>query len=88
MSETNNAPKIEVSLCDGVQDGECVKIAFNGGCDVAMTPQQARALASELIQLVYKAEVKTSLQRGKRPATASERVVQGSFPGPRVAGAQ
>ena len=80
-----------MSLGDAEREGECVKIAFSGasGQVLSLTPQQARALASELIQQVYKAEVKTSLKRGVRQsAPSAERVLQGNFPGPRVAGAQ
>ena len=86
-----NELNIEVSLSEADREADCVKISFNGAPDqvLSLTPQQARALASELIQQVYKAEVKTSLKRGSRQnAPAAERVVQGNFPGPRVAGIQ
>lgn len=91
MSDSSNGLNIEVSLAEAGRDGECVKIAFPDAPDqvLSLTPQQARALASELIQTVYKAEVKTSLQRTKRQVVpAADRVVQGGFPGTRVAGAQ
>ena len=91
MSNSMNGPSIEVSLVDSDGDANCVKIEFPGEVEqvLRLTPQQARSLASELIQMVYKAEVKSSLQRNKRQVDpASERVVQGSFPGPRIVGAQ
>lgn len=90
MADTNNGFSIEVAV-DEAGNGECVRVAFGGAEEqvLYLTPQQARAFASELIQTVYKAEVKTSLQRKKRQASpSSERVVQGPFPGSRIAGAQ
>lgn len=91
MTDGTTGMNIEVSLAEAGREGECVKIAFSAAPDqvLSLTPQQARALASELIQTVYKAEVKTSLQRNKRQvAPAAERVVQGSFPGTRIVGVQ
>lgn len=91
MPDSNNGLSIEVTLAEAGRDGECVKIAFPDapGQVLSLTPQQARALASELIQTVYMAEVKTSLQRNKRQVVpAAERVVQGSFPGTHIVGAQ
>lgn len=91
MTDSTKRTNIEVSLAEAGREGECVKIAFSGAPDqvLSLTPQQARVLASELIQTVYKAEVKTSLQRNQRQvAPAAERVVQGGFPGTRVVGAQ
>jgi len=84
-----NGLNIEVSLGEAGRDGDCVRITFADAPDQALslTPQQARELASELIQQVYKAEVKTSLRRGqKQTSPASDRVVKGSFPAPRVVG--
>ncbi len=91
MADSTNGMNIEVSLAEASREEECVKIAFSDAPEqvLSLTPQQARALASELIQTVYKAEVKTSLQRNKHQvAPAAERVVQGGFPGTRIVGAQ
>jgi hypothetical protein len=89
MADTNNGISIDVAV-DEAGNGDRVRVAFGNGTEqvLYLTPQQARAFASELIQTVYKAEVKTSLQRNRRQASpASERVVQGAFPGSRIAGA-
>ncbi len=89
MADTNNGYRIDVAVDEAGNDDR-VRVAFGDGAEqvLYLTPQQARAFASELIQTVYKAEVKTSLQRTKRQVSpAAERVVQGSFPGPRIAGA-
>jgi len=90
MAEAEHGFDIEVAADEAGGNGECVRVAFPAAADrvLYLTPQQARAFASELIQTVYKAEVKTSLQRKTRQANpSSERVVQGAFPGPRIAGA-
>jgi len=91
MATTSNGFDIEISLGESGQTDECVKVAFagDGGQTVYLSPQQAREFASELIQTVYRAEVKGSLQRGqKRQPATPENVLQGSFPGSRLAGAQ
>lgn len=88
MSDTHNGISIEVAADEA--GGDRVRIAFGGAAEQVLyfTPQQARAFASELIQTVYRAEVRTSLQRKQRSAApAAERVVQGAFPGSRIAGA-
>lgn len=88
MSDMHNGISIEVAA-DEAGNGDRVRVVFGSAAEQVLyfTPQQARAFASELIQTVYKAEVKTSLQRKQRPATSADRVVQGAFPGPRIAGA-
>ena len=50
------------------EEGDCIHLQISGAQNVALnlTPQQARALASDLIQTVYRAEVKNSLQSGER----------------------
>lgn len=58
------APK----TCD---DGDCIEVQISGeqNAKFFLSPQQARAIASDLIQTVYRAEVKNSLQ-GKQPRAA------------------
>lgn len=72
---TQEATEIQfaVSLFD-CKEGDCVKIELSGAQDavVMLTPQQARAFASELIQTVYRAEVKNSLNK-KQQATAAKK---------------
>jgi hypothetical protein len=72
---TQEAPEIQfaVSLFD-CKEGDCVKIELSGAQDVVvmLSPQQARAFASELIQTVYRAEVKNSLHK-KQQATSAKK---------------
>jgi hypothetical protein len=91
MADEAGLHGVAVSLEDGGNESECVRLEFaeSPGRFLCLSPAQARALASELIQSVYKAEVKTSLRRNRRQGEpAAERVVQGTFSGPRAAGAQ
>jgi hypothetical protein len=78
MSQETPEIQFAVSLYD-CQEGDCVKIEISGAQDavVMLSPQQARAFASELIQTVYRAEVKNSLHK-KQQASAvkkSERAI-------------
>ena len=64
MTQLNQDTQFDVTLYN-CEEGDCVKIELTGAQETVMllTPQQARAFASELIQTVYRAEVKNSLQR-------------------------
>lgn len=64
MAQMNQDTQFDVTLYN-CEEGDCVKIELTGAQETVMllTPQQARAFASELIQTVYRAEVKNSLQR-------------------------
>ena len=72
MTQANQDKKFDVSLyaCD---DGDCVKIEIAGAQNIVLflTPHQARAFASELIQTVYRAEVKNNLQKKEQGASVS-----------------
>jgi hypothetical protein len=72
MTQANQDMKFEVSLypCD---DGDCLKIEIAGAQSMVLflSPHQARAFASELIQTVYRAEVKNSLQKKQQSASGS-----------------
>lgn len=50
------------------EEGDSIHIQISGAETVSLnlTPQQARALASDLIQTVYRAEVKNSLLSRER----------------------
>lgn len=62
MAKVDEQLKIDVALQQCGEQGDCIR--FNlGGQELFLSPQQARALASELIQTVYRAEVKNSLKR-------------------------
>lgn len=65
-----------VSLFD-CKEGDCVKLEITGAqaATFVLTPQQARAFASDLIQTVYRAEVKNSLQKKQAtPGRAPEKM--------------
>jgi hypothetical protein len=64
MAQLNQDTQFDVALYS-CEEGDCVKIELTGAQSAVMllTPQEARAFASELIQTVYRAEVKNSLQR-------------------------
>jgi len=73
MTQLNQDTEFNVTLYT-CEEGDCVKIELNGAQKsvILLTPQQARAFASELIQTVYRAEVKNSLQR-KQDATLTKK---------------
>lgn len=81
MNQDQTIPAVAVSVTEA-EDGERIRVDF-GGTALHLTPQEARALASQLIQTVYQAEVKTSLKRTqvRDLSPASRRVVEGNFPG-------
>lgn len=78
MAQLNQDTQFDVSLYS-CEEGDCVKIALTGAQEAVMllTPQEARAFASELIQTVYRAEVKNSLQR-KQNSTAPKKAERSS----------
>lgn len=84
MSQDTIQLPITVSVAEA-EEGERVRLHF-GGTVLDLTPQEARTLASQLIQTVYQAEVKASLKRtqGHDLSPASRRVVEGPFPGMRT----
>lgn len=70
MTQINQNLNIAIALQECGEQGDCVKVRLGeSGTDLFLSPEQARKLASELIQTVYRAEVKTSLK--KAPTTAS-----------------
>ncbi|MDP1682507.1 MAG: hypothetical protein Q8L39_12130 [Burkholderiales bacterium] len=56
------------------EEGDCIQVQISGEQSVVLclTPQQARAMASDLIQTVYRAEVKNSLLSSQRRSTGSK----------------
>ena len=78
MTQVNQDMSFAVSLYD-CEEGDCVKIEMLDahGTVLMLTPQQARTFASELIQTVYRAEVKNSLNRKQRtaPVQKTERAI-------------
>ena len=87
MTQLNQDLQFAVSLYD-CEEGDCVKIELLDaqGTVIMLSPQQARSFASELIQTVYRAEVKNSLQRKQQaaPVKKTERAIDlyGSHPHP------
>ncbi len=87
MTQVNQDLQFSVSLYD-CEEGDCVKIELldDQGTVIMLSPQQARAFASELIQTVYRAEVKNSLNKKKQaaPVKKTERAIDryGSQPHP------
>lgn len=73
MTQLNQDTQFEVSLYN-CAEGDCVKIEMSGAqaTSLLLTPQEARAFASELIQTVYRAEVKNSLQKKQVSAQAKK----------------
>ena len=55
------------------EEGDCIQVQISGeqSAVLCLTPQQARVLASDLIQTVYRAEVKNSLQNNQRRSSTS-----------------
>lgn len=64
--------KISPQSCGNAE--ECIEVQISGEQNVVLylTPQQARAMASDLIQTVYRTEVKNSLQNTQRKSSASK----------------
>lgn len=62
MTQINLNLNIAIALQECGDQGDCVKIRL-GESDLFLSPEQARKLASDLIQTVYRAEVKTSLKK-------------------------
>lgn len=85
MTQVNLDLQFAVSLND-CAEGDCVRIEISGVEDSVflLSPQQARTFASELIQTVYRAEVKNSLQRQSAPVIKVERAIDhyGATPHP------
>jgi hypothetical protein len=73
MTQINQNLNIAIALQECGDEGDCVKLHLGDAAgDLFLSPAQARMLASELIQTVYRAEVKTSLK--KRPELSTTAV--------------
>jgi hypothetical protein len=63
---------LDITLQETAQGGDRVVLDINGTCVLALTPHQARVLATELIMAVNRAEVRNNLRRSasltRRPA--------------------
>lgn len=73
MTQINQNLDIAIALQDCGEEGDCVKLRLGDATgELFLSPAQARLLASQLIQTVYRAEVKTSLK--KRPAPSAQSI--------------
>ncbi|MBT9613765.1 MAG: hypothetical protein IV108_10940 [Burkholderiales bacterium] len=66
--------KFTITPQSGGEEGDCIQVQISGEQNVVLclTPQQARAMASDLIQTVYRAEVKNSLQTSQRKSIGAK----------------
>jgi hypothetical protein len=73
MALTTQEVRFTVTPQSCGEEGDCIQVQISGEQSVVLclTPQQARAMASDLIQTVYRAEVKNSLQSGQRRSAAA-----------------
>jgi hypothetical protein len=63
MVETERGGKIEICLSDGGSAMDQITISLNSGqCAVSLPLHQARALATEIIMAVNRAEVRANLR--------------------------
>lgn len=66
MIELKAGRSLEVALREDAQNGDRVVIALQSqGCELDLTPHQARVLATELIMAVNRAEVSNNLKRSQ-----------------------
>ena len=66
MIELKAGRCLEVALREDSQNGDRVVISLQSqGCEVDLTPHQARILATELIMAVNRAEVSNNLKRSQ-----------------------
>jgi len=82
MSNHQTLAGIGITVREDAENGRvCVEVAA-AGARLDLTPEQARALASQLIQTVYQAEVKVSLRRaqGRNMPPTERRIIEGPFP--------
>lgn len=91
---SNNAGNVMVTLLTGDDglDRVIIRMAEGPEHEMALTPCQARALATDLITAVNRAEVKASLKASpnmwRRAGTAPVRQTEATYPGesqPRLA---
>lgn len=74
MAQTPQDLKFTITPQSCGEAGDCIQLQISGEQSVVLclTPQQARAMASDLIQTVYRAEVKNSLLGNQRKSATSK----------------
>jgi hypothetical protein len=66
MIELNQGGSLDVTLKEDVQGRDSVIMALaSQGCELSLTPHQARVLATELIMAVNRAEVRNNLKHSQ-----------------------
>jgi hypothetical protein len=71
--ELDNGMVVSISLVEDMNGKDRVAFALSsGGCDLSLSPHQARVLATELIMAVNRAEVRGNLRRSQNLARGAE----------------
>lgn len=66
MIDLNQGGSLDVTLKEDAQGRDSVILAIaNQGCELSLTPHQARVLATELIMAVNRAEVRNNLKHSQ-----------------------
>jgi hypothetical protein len=66
MIELNQGGSLDVTLKEDAQGRDSVILALaSQGCELSLTPHQARVLATELIMAVNRAEVRNNLKHSQ-----------------------
>jgi len=74
MIELEQGGKLEVNLHEDPKGRERVVMALQAqGCELSLTPHQARVLATELIMAVNRAEVRNNLKHSHNMVRGSEK---------------
>ena len=80
MIELKAGKSLEVALREDAQDGDRVVISLQSqGCEVDLTPHQARVLATELIMAVNRAEVRNNLKQSQHMTRGDAAQKRGLF---------
>ena len=86
MIELEPGKSLDINLKEDSQGRDRVIVALQTqGCELNLTPHQARVLATELIMAVNRAEVRSNLKnnnnmaRGNQPATRKREFLNSGF---------
>ena len=86
MIELEPGKSLDINLKEDSQGRDRVIVALQTqGCELNLTPHQARVLATELIMAVNRAEVRSNLKnnnnmaRGTQPATRKREFLNSGF---------
>ena len=77
MIELEPGKSLDINLKEDSQGRDRVIVALqSAGCDLNLTPHQARVLATELIMAVNRAEVRSNLKHSHNLARSEQPVMQ------------